>query len=87
MYDLSKLHPIHQKSMKQHLVTLRGLRTPDGRLATDVAYEKYLDLNQTVPDIIGKHEHQMTKAQKTKYRAKAEELNQQSVIYKIKDNK
>lgn len=75
MYDLTKLHEIHQESMKQHMVTLKGVRTPDGRLATDVLYEKYLDLNETVPDIIGKHEHQMTKAQKTRFKAKVKELN------------
>lgn len=73
-YDLSKLHPIHQETMKQHMITLRGLRTPDGRLATDVAYEKYLDLNKTVPDIIGKQEDELTKSQLERYEAKKEEL-------------
>ena len=73
-YDLSKLHPIHQESMKQHVVTLRGFKTPDGRLATDVLYEQYLDLNETVPDIIGKQEKNMTKGQKTRFKAKLEEM-------------
>ncbi len=73
-YDLSKLHPIHQEAMKQHLVTLQGFRTPDGRLATDVAYETYLNLNQRVPDIIGKDESEMTKKQKTRIEAIVAEL-------------
>ena len=79
-YDLSKLHPIHQESMKQHMITLRGLKTPDGRYACDVAYEKYLDLNKTVSDIIGMQEEDMTKKQLARYEAKKEELATPQVI-------
>lgn len=74
-YDLSKLHPIHRKSFNEFINSeFKDARTSDGRFGRDVLYEQYLDLNQTVPDIIGKHEHQMTKAQKLKYRAKVKDI-------------
>lgn len=75
-YDLTKLHPIHQKSFQEFIDTaeFRESRAPDGRLARDVLYEKYLDLNRTVPDIIGKQPSQMSKVQKVRYEAKRDEL-------------
>lgn len=73
-YDLSKLHPIHREAIKQHMATLATVRTPSGRLACDVLYEQYLDLNQTVPDIIGKHQHELNNSQKNRLKNKIKEL-------------
>lgn len=74
-HDISKLHPIHQKNFQE----LLSLNLPDGgtvpEAKLDELYDFYLDLNETVPDIIGKHEKDMTKAQKARYKAKAKEMN------------
>ena len=40
----------------------------------DQLYDFYLHLNETIPDIIGKQEHEMTKSQKTRFHAKLKEI-------------
>lgn len=70
-HDLSKLHPIHKK-MYMEFVTSEY--TPNE--VPNELYEYYLDLNETVPDIIGKHEKDMTKSQKIRFKAKVKELQQ-----------
>ncbi len=69
MHDISKLHPIHQKTYKEFV---ESKFTPNE--VPDELYEYWLDLNETVPDIIGKHEHEMTKEQKTRFKAKEKEI-------------
>lgn len=81
MPDLSKLHPIHQEAYAQ---AATSPHVPPEALAK--LYEVYLDLNETVPDIIGKQEDDMTKSQKRRYAAKVEELDGLSVKVERKDD-
>lgn len=73
-HDLSKLHPIHQDLYKQFQESEYTPNVPDE------LYEYWLDLNNTVPDIIGKHEHEMTTGQKKRYQAKLKETEKARVI-------
>lgn len=68
MHDISKLHPIHQQTYKEFV---ESKHTPNE--VPDELYELWLDLNETVPDIIGKQEDEMTKEQKKRYEAKVKE--------------
>jgi len=70
-HDISKLHPIHQKTYKEFV---ESVYTPNE--VPDELYDYWLDLNETVPDIIGKQEDEMTKAQKKRYHAKVQELEE-----------
>ena len=64
-HDLSKLHPIHRELYQQFQ---ESQHTPD---VSDELYNFYVELNQEVPDIIGKQEKNMTKEQKVRYKAMA----------------
>lgn len=68
MHDISKLHPIHQQTYKEFV---ESKYTPNQ--VPDELYELWLDLNETVPDIIGKEEKDMTKDQKKRYKDKVKE--------------
>jgi len=72
-HDISKLHPIHQKTYKEFV---ESDYTPNE--VPDELYELWLDLNQTVPDIIGKQEEEMTKSQKARFKAKIKEIDESS---------
>lgn len=73
--DFTKLHPIHQEQMEESVAC--GLIPPEG---IQKLYDFYLDLNETVPDIIGKQEEDMTKKQLARYEAKKAELETPQVI-------
>lgn len=73
--DFTKLHPIHQEQMEESVAC--GLIPPEG---IQKLYDFYLDLNETVPDIIGKQEEDMTKSQKTRFDAKVEEIAASQVV-------
>ena len=73
-HDITKLHPIHQKAYQEFI---SSEYTPNE--VPDELYEVWLDLNKTVPDIIGKQEEDMTSKQKARYEAKMEEVNNEQV--------
>lgn len=74
-HDISKLHPIHQRMYKEFV---NSIYTPNE--VPDELYNLYLDLNETVPDIIGKQEHEMTKDQKKRFKAKLKETQEKRNI-------
>ena len=78
-HDLSKLHPIHQQAYNEFV---RSRHTPD--IVPDELYAVWLDLNETVPDIIGKQQADMSKAQKVRYEAKALEFEKPITAQPIK---
>lgn len=61
--------------MKEHYESLKGAITTGGQDACDALYNFYLNLNQTIPDIIGKQPEDMTKSQKVRLKAKEKEIN------------
>jgi hypothetical protein len=67
-HDISKLHPIHQKTYREFV---ESTFTPNE--VPDELYNLWLDLNETVPDIIGKQEKDMTKDQKKRFKDKVKE--------------
>lgn len=74
-HDISKLHPIHQKTYREFV---ESTFTPNE--VPDELYNLWLDLNETVPDIIGKQEHEMTKPQKKRFKDKAKEIQDKQTV-------
>lgn len=74
-HDISKLHPIHQKTYREFV---ESTFTPNE--VPDELYNLWLDLNETVPDIIGKQEHEMTKSQKKRFKDKAKEIQDKQTV-------
>ena len=73
-HDLTKLHPIHQQRYKEFQ---ESPLTPD---VLDELYLTWLDLNKTVPDIIGKQENELTNKQKERLAEKIEEMQPITIV-------